>query len=327
MGVGGIGGVLAAHLLRENINLSIATTNAEIRRAWLTGEATFGGAPLRALDAGHVLTRPSEAAAPFDLAFLAVQPNAIDEVASELVPVLEPNAEVVTLSNGLCDERVAQIVGPERARGAVVMWGARMPSPAEYVRTSSGGFLVGTTARSQRPIGDTALELLETVGPVRKTQNLLGARFSKLALNAAISTLGTLGGKTLGEMMLERSCRSAALLIIQEAVRVAHASGTQLERVNALDLEWLARGSGPLRHAALIAVGLRYRKLRSSMLAAVERGRPPSVDHLNGEIVRLGQELGVPAKVNQRALDLVWQVARGERKPGQSTLDALLSDS
>lgn len=275
----------------------------------------------------QVLTKASHAQAPFDIAFLAVQPNAIDEVARDLLPVLHPESEVVTLSNGLCDERVAKIVDAARTRGAVVMWGARMPRPGEYVRTSSGGFLVGTLGRSDRSIGATTLNLLASVGPVRRTDNLLGARFSKLALNAAISTLGTLGGKTLGEMMLERTCRNAALLIIEEAVRVAHASGTELERVNALDLEWLARGAGPLRHAALIAVGLRYRKLRSSMLAAVERGRPPSVDHLNGEIVRRAREVGIQAKVNERALELVWQVARGERTPGDATLRALLSGS
>ncbi|OQX67996.1 MAG: hypothetical protein B6A08_12495 [Sorangiineae bacterium NIC37A_2] len=327
VGVGGIGGVLAANLIGEPIDLTVATTNAEIRAAFLSGTARFEGENLPALPKQNVLSRADEASEPFDIAFIAVQPNAIDDVAKSLLPVLRPNSEVITLSNGLCDERVAGVVGIERARGAVVMWGARMPRPAEYIRTSSGGFLVGVVDPEGGALSLAAERLLEKVGPVRRTQNLLGARFSKLALNSAISTLGTLGGKTLGEMMLARNCRKAALLIISEAVRVAHAGGTELERVNALNLEWLARGRGPLRHAALIAVGLRYRRLRSSMLAAVERGRAPAVDHLNGEIVRRGHEVGVSASVNQRAIDLVWQIARGERQAGDATIAALLQGS
>ena len=38
------------------------------------------------------------------------------------------------------------------------------------------------------------------------------------------------------------------------------------------------------------AVGLRYRRMRSSMLAAIERKRTPAIDFLNGEVVIRGAE-------------------------------------
>src|SRR5690606_19899772 len=41
VGVGGIGGVLAANLIGEPIDLTVATTNAEIRAAFLSGTARF----------------------------------------------------------------------------------------------------------------------------------------------------------------------------------------------------------------------------------------------------------------------------------------------
>ena len=77
------------------------------------------------------------------------------------------------------------------------------------------------------------------------------------------------------------------------------------------------------KHAVLLAAGFRYRRLRSSMLAAIERGRPPAVDFLNGEVVRHGERLGVPTKVNRAATELVWRIARGEERSSIETLTAL----
>ena len=47
------------------------------------------------------------------------------------------------LQNGLCEERVAAIVGERRVIGAIVAWGASMPEPGRYERTAAGGFQIG----------------------------------------------------------------------------------------------------------------------------------------------------------------------------------------
>ncbi|MEE2830253.1 MAG: ketopantoate reductase C-terminal domain-containing protein, partial [Myxococcota bacterium] len=70
------------------------------------------------------------------------------------------------------------------------------------------------------------------------------------------------------------------------------------------------------KHSLLLAVGTRYRRLRSSMLRAIERGRTPAVDFLNGEIVERGSSLEIPTPFNARARDLVHAMARGEVEGG-----------
>jgi 2-dehydropantoate 2-reductase len=110
-------------------------------------------------------------------------------------------------------------------------------------------------------------------------------------------------------------------------VAVARAAGVRLEKVSGtLDLEWVAltdserhvAGSPSLftKHALILAVGARFRRMRSSMLAAIERGRPPAVDFLNGEVVTRGKRLGVPTPINEAVRDQVLQIARGKAKPG-----------
>jgi 2-dehydropantoate 2-reductase len=218
--------------------------------------------------------------------------------------------------------------------GAVVTWGASVVEPGIYDRTSAGGFVVGRLAG---PIDETARqlgELLEAVGPVEYTHNLMGARFSKLALNCAISSLGTIAGERLGPLVGVRRYRRLGLDIFTEAVAVARAEKISLEKVaGTVDLEWIALSEADqkrtastaltAKHALLMAVGLRYRRLRSSMLAAIERGRPPAVDFLNGEIVARGRTHGVPVPVNALVVDTVHAIASGRAQSSRDLLDEI----
>ena len=100
-----------------------------------------------------------------------------------------------------------------------------------------------------------------------------------------------------------------------------------------LDLNWIAlseadrASSGSLslagKHALLVAVGLRYRRMRSSMLAAIERGRTPAIDFLNGEIVARGGARGIPTPFNARVVETVWAISKGTAKSSRDTLDSL----
>jgi 2-dehydropantoate 2-reductase len=67
-------------------------------------------------------------------------------------------------------------------------------------------------------------------------------------------------------------------------------------------------------------VGARYRRLRSSMLAALERGRKPAVDFLNGEVVSRAETYGIAVPVNRRVSETVHAIAFGEVR---SSLDLL----
>jgi 2-dehydropantoate 2-reductase len=335
VGCGGIGGILAAHLIDLGEDVTILSKNEAIAEAVnrsglrLFGEGALGRVPARAV------TGLEPDAKAFDVIFLATQPPAVEEAARAVVGHLAPDGALVCLPNGLCEPRLAAIVGSERVIGAVVTWGASMVEPGVYDRTSAGGFTLGWL---DGPIDERLLRLshaLEAIGPVTVTDNLLGARWSKLAVNCAISSLGTLGGDRLGALLGHRFVRRLALEVMSEAVDVARREGVRLERVSgALDLEWLALtdaeratklGSPALmtKHALLLAVGARHRRLRSSMLQAIERGREPAVDFLNGEVVAHGARHGVPTPINQAIHTAVWALAKERKAPGLELLEEL----
>ena len=224
----------------------------------------------------------------FDVCLLCTQPPQVEDAARAALPALAEDGAMVCLQNGLCESRVAAIAGESRTVGAVVAWGAAMPEPGLYERTAHGGFTLGTLGAAHPRIAEIA-RALEPIGPVEHTTNLAGKRWSKLAINAAISSLGTIGGDRLGAIIQHRIVRRIGLEIMTECVHVAKKCGVRLEKVSGtIDLEWMAltedehiaSGSPGLvaKHAMLLAVGFRYRRMRSSMLAAIERGRVPAID-------------------------------------------------
>ncbi|MBS1123467.1 MAG: 2-dehydropantoate 2-reductase [Deltaproteobacteria bacterium] len=331
MGAGGIGGIVAATLTEIGSAVTAVSTNPNIR-------AAVDAAGYRIVDEGEErVVRGWVSPAPegrYDLCILATQPPNVEDAARVALPHLADDAQVVVLQNGLCEDRIAAIVGSERVIGAIVAWGASMPDAGRYERTAGGGFQVGRTSGALDDDLRRVAELLEAIGPVSLTQNLRGARWSKLALNCAVSALGTIAGEKLGPLVRQRRYRRLALEIMTEAVAVAKAEGIALEKVaGTLDLEWIALSDADraatasvsltAKHALLLAVGLRYRRMRSSMLAAIERGRTPAIDYLNGEVVMRGSTHAIATPCNARICQAVWAIAKGEQTSSRDTLDRL----
>jgi 2-dehydropantoate 2-reductase len=332
LGCGGIGGITAAHLVEAGHAVVSVTTNpailAGVRDRGFQLQGDGGARTIR----GEIVAAVPEG--PFDYVLLATQPPDVERAARTALPALARDGLMVCFQNGLCEARVAAITGPERVVGAVVAWGAGMPEPGVYDRTAAGGFTLGRLDGQDDPRLDTLGQALEAIGPVELTNNLQGKRWSKLAINCAISALGTIAGDRLGSLLQHRFVRRLALEIMTEVVRVARRENVRLEKVSGtLDLSWIAltdderasQGTPGLvaKHAMLLAVGLRYRRMRSSMLAAIERGRTPAVDFLNGEIVDRAQAFGIPAPFNARARELVWDIAKGKTKPSFELLKDL----
>lgn len=343
VGLGAIGGVVMGGLLRHPpgalARLEGLTTNAGVAAALRAEGYRFVGLGPKGALPGPVLLGMDAVDGVFDIIILAVQPTEVEATAAALAGKLSQGGVMVVLQNGLCEERVGAVIGAERVVGAVVTWGASHPAPGVYARTSAGGFVVGRLSGQLDPALRRVGAVLAAAGPVTLTENIRGARWSKLAINAAVSTLGTLGGDRIGPLMRRRVVRRLFLEIVTETVRVAKAEGVTLQKVaTALDLERLALSpaeqsarAGDLRlalkHAVLLVVGLRYRRMRSSMLAAIERGRPPAVDFLNGEVTRRAARHGLPAPVSARAVALVHAVAAGEAVSGPALIDRLAAES
>jgi len=341
LGIGGIGGTVAAGLLERGVDVCAATRNSTVAQAVNSRGFVLTGAGVQGQRRvpGRLHVGIPADAGPFDYAILATQPPDLDAAARQAAAQLAPGGCVVTMPNGLPEERVAGIVGgADRVIGGIVGWGASHPQPGVFDRTSEGGFVLGRLDGGRDARLDLLADLLSGIGPVEISDNLRGARWSKLALNCAISSLGTLGGDRLGVLLRQRHVRRLALEVMTEVVQVAQAEGVDLQRIaGTVDLEWVAltdrerasRGSLSLaaKHALLLVVGLKYRRLRSSMLAALERGRTPPVDYLNGEVVQRARVHDLAVPINAALTARVHDLATGSRHPAHAELSTLYAQT
>jgi 2-dehydropantoate 2-reductase len=277
-----------------------------------------------------------DAGPPFDVVLLAMKATAVEQAVRDVAPRLAPDGYVVTLQNGIVEDRVGAILGRRRVVGALVGWGATMRAPGEYEMTSRGELVVGELDGQMTPRVERLQAILDAVAPTTASGNIYGVLWSKLAINCTITTLGAVTGQLLGEMLRRGDVRRLALAIISEVVDVARAHGITLEPVGGtLDLDSLylppARRRRGLRldllprHAVIMLVGLKFRRLKSSMLQSMERGRRPEIDVMNGYVVERGREKGVATPANAALVQMVAEIESGERPLSPDNLRDLLA--
>ena len=344
LGCGAIGGMVAANLTRAGIRVVPVTGNAAISEAIATH-----GYRVRELDGTTWSQAPSAsprvaigdlgdaAGVRFDVVVCATKATQLEAALASALPHLAPGATVLCLQNGLPEDHAAAVVGKERVAGCIVGFGASMIEPGLYLRTSRGGFTLGLPYRDLAGAPDlpSLARLLEPAGPALVVEDLAAVRWSKLAINCCTSSIGATGGAPLGVLLRRRFARRIALEVFAEVNAVARAAGIRpapvggtfdIAKVSITDDERAMRFGSPslaMKHSILLAVGFKYRRLRSSMLYAIERGRQPEIDFLNGEVVRRGQLLGVPTPVNAGLVEAIHAITRGAAHPSVATLRRL----
>jgi 2-dehydropantoate 2-reductase len=75
------------------------------------------------------------------------------------------------------------------------------------------------------------------------------------------------------------------------------------------------------RHLMIRLIGFKYRRLKSSSLQSLERGKPTEIDYLNGYIAGKGRELGVPTPINAHVIAVIKAIEAGERRMASVILD------
>jgi 2-dehydropantoate 2-reductase len=334
MGCGGVGGVIAGGLIRAGYDVTLVTRNPDIARAinesGLRVEtpteqyrvATVASADLKSIQG------------PFDAIYLMMKATDVEQGAQEACPFLSPTGYVVTFQNGIVEYTIAELVSKERVVGAIVGWGSTMVAPGVYHMTSKGETVIGELDGQITPRLEKLKRTLETGTPTQISTNLRGVLWSKLAINCAITTLGAVTGQTLGAMLNEARVRRLFMTIVSEVVDTATACDVVLEPVGGtLDLHRIylpverRRGrlgiAGVSRHLILLAVGARFRRLKSSMLQSFERHRPTEIEFLNGYVVKQAQAKGIPVPINQALADMVRQIEAGTRQIAPANLDEL----
>jgi len=290
VGLGPVGSILAAHLVKGGVNM-VAEDIAEDVLAGIKRDG-LRVSGIRELSARIGKTAGSMAElAEFepDIVFVATKACFLKAVLAELKPVYTPNMRAVSFQNGLDNEQIiAESLGVDTAYRVVVNYAGELAGvgharmnwfqPPNYV----GAFKDGryTTDETTKYIA----EMMTASGlETEEASDIKGHVWMKSILNSALCSVCALTGQTMKGAMDFGFSRDLAVKVLEEGLRVAEKDGYDFGE-DALDkfTGYLEKGGAH----------------KPSMLVDVENRRRTEVDFLSGAIVRYGRRFGVETPVN-----------------------------
>ncbi|MBU0513145.1 MAG: 2-dehydropantoate 2-reductase [Proteobacteria bacterium] len=326
IGAGAVGGVVAAFLAKSGWDVEVAAKHQDlVDRAAGPGFHVFGHKGEHQVRLAAVINI-KDLTGPKDIVFLATKAPDAAAAAREAAGLLSDSGAIVSLQNGVCETELAEVLGESRVIGGVVAWGATRHGPGELEVTSPGEFVIGNLSGPLDERLQLVQEMLFAVQPTRITENIWGELYAKLIVNSCINSLGVIVGLPLGGLLAMRRVRTIFLALMREMMAVAQAAGITVEPGGGgkLDYYRFLDGHGGLstfrRHLVIRLIGAKYRRIKSSSLQSLERGRPTEIDFLNGYVSRIGRQLGVPTPLNDLVVRLVKEIEAGRRRPDRQNL-------
>jgi 2-dehydropantoate 2-reductase len=262
---------------------------------------------------------------PFDFALITLKAPHLEAALSPLVERGLARA-FVSLGNGLVQDRIASIVGRDDLIVGTVEWGATNLGAGHLARTTRAPFVIGEPDGETKDRTRLLAGALETVADVRITENISGQVWSKLLVNSTFSGLGAVSGLLYREVIADPAGKEAALAVWREGYDVGMAQGITLDRVLGVPAEALVvRGPEDEQKAGeALEVAMGYAgATKASMLQDLERGAKTEVDVINGGVVERGLEYGIETPFNERVVELMHAMERGERRPGRDVFQEL----
>ena len=319
-GAGSLGTILGAFITKNGGQVDLINRNkAHVEALQKEGAKVIGTMNFTQKVTAYT---PNEMSGLYDVIFLMTKQQHNTEVVTSIKEFLAPSGVIVTLQNGIPELQIADIVGENRVLGCTVAWGATLKEPGVCELTSAPDsltFSLGSLTPGEHPLLPKIKELLQMMGPVELDANFIGTRWSKLLINSAFSGMSAVLGCTFGEAAKDRASRKIVQALIKECIDVCAAGGIKIEPVQGKDIVKLLDYSNPVKKAIsnfIIPIAIRkHALLRASMLQDLEKGKLTEVDAINGVVSAFGRKVGCPTPMNDKVVEIVHRIEKGELKP------------
>jgi 2-dehydropantoate 2-reductase len=292
MGAGGVGGYFGGLLARAGHDVTFVARGPHLEAIQTNGlrvESVNDGTFTVHSDA----VEDTGGAGFQDLVLFAVKMYHNEAAIRAVTPLVGPDTIVITLQNGIDNgDQLVEAFGEERVMIGSVMLEGRISEPGVVTQGGPGRANFGELKPA---ITDRAQRLLavfqEANWRVELHENMVDMLWKKFAYLAGSAGVCAASNSTIGEMRSIPATRDIIQRAIAEGFDVARAQGAPIKddsmewSMNALD-NFPAEG-------------------RASLAKDFIEGRPVELEGLNGAIVRMGREAGVPTPVNDTIYGLL----------------------
>jgi 2-dehydropantoate 2-reductase len=223
-----------------------------------------------------------------DLYVLATKASGVGPAAKMIAPLMGPESIVITIQNGLgAGERIAQYMATDRVLlGVADGFGASMKGPGHVHHNAMNLIRVGEmdggmTERLERITG-----VWQEAGFNAKAfEDIDQLIWGKYICNVSFSGPCTVFDYTLGELMADPAAWAIAQGCAHEVQALGEAKNIEFTFTDPVDY--------------ITAFGCKMPDARPSMLLDHHAKRPSEIDAINGMVVELGKQLGIPTPYNE----------------------------
>lgn len=325
VGGGAIGGITAALLTRQGLNVIVLDADKEhVKR--MNGGLEISGfreltVPVKAMLPGDFVGAQNAGWA--DIVLLAVKGLHTENALKSVLPVISKTAPVVSLQNGINEETISKIVGVERTIACSITWGSTNKGPGQLMQTTDGGFIIGQWPTGKSKIVEDTAALLSKAFNTEISDNIIGDRWTKLLITVSLTGVGTTVGLTYGGVIENEAARKVALTVITETYDVGIKAGVKFADLMGVSPSIvLVRNKEDFEKASgLMEIGFaNHKATKPSMWQDIEKGRKTEVDFVNGYVVRKGKEVGLKTPANEMVTRVIKEIEEGKRKPALENL-------
>jgi len=260
-----------------------------------------------------------------DVVLCCVKSGATAETAAALVPILRPEAIVVSLQNGLRNPEILREHLPNRVVAAVVSFNVMMRDAGVFHYTAGGPLIVGA---GSDPRDAPWLDALRSAGiEMQEVEPIAPEQWTKLLVNLN-NAVSALSGAPTRALILSRQYRRVIAMLLDEGLDVLDAAGIRPAKFRGVPLRvmsFILKLPTPIVRVVIRAQLRVDPEARASMWQDLQRGRLTEVDFLNGEVVRLAQAHSTDAPLNRRIVELVHDAERVCTGSPQMTAETLLA--
>ena len=316
VGAGAIGSVLATALARAGEEVTLLVRSQELPPAGslkLSVDDDAGGEQRWAII--PVVSALVEAP---ELIILTVKTHDLEDAANSVLRH-SGDALIMTTQTGPRGDIIAGVaLGQERIISCIPWFEAVLHEPGRASVEGESHLYVGVPHEepSASPARVQALvEMLNQAIPTVLVPNITALRWTKLVL-AIPQALSASTNVPVSNLMHDRRLASLGMTLLREATRVIAKAEIDLAPLPGVDVAKLKKfhtipalfAARAFHQQPLLMTA--HDGHSNPTLQSLRRGRPSEIDYLNGEIVRLGAEYGIPTPANARIVALIHTIER-----------------
>ena len=307
VGAGSVGGYFGAHLAKHYPNVSFLLrpkTLAAVRQQGLRIRSASGAVTVHPQAAADTKELPAP-----DLIILAVKVYDLDEVLTQIEPVLTDRTVILTLQNGIdTEDRIIARFKRDCVVGGVAFIYSKIVSPGLIDHYKKGTVAIGELMGHESERVLQIREIFTNAGiPCQLSKDIRRSKWEKMCWNCVFNPLTVLIDDKVSRALEHPEMMRVIHQIVAEITAVSAAVKVPLpsdmpDRV----VKWTQE----------------IRDIHTSMYDDWKAGRQTEIRNLNGYIADQGRALGIPTPVNEALTAMIKTVTEKPRSgPGVVAID------